>query len=392
MKIDWSGRSHNYTNKEVNFLSKIIKYADPLTQGVYLKKFEKIFSKYINKKNVFAVSSAASALEIIALLLKLKKNDEIIIPAHTYCATAIPFARQGCKIVWSDINFKTRVVDIKDIEKKITPKTKAILIVHLYGYAADFKKLSIFCKKKKIKIVEDCAQSLGAEINGKKVGTLGDFSCYSFHAQKNITTLGEGGMIYVKNSKLASKVPGLRHNGHCDFNFKRKNYWQPAMGNLDLDLKGKWPYKFTLSEIQCGAGIISMKKLDKLNKLRIKRAKKFITSLKMFKELDFNEAFRGKRHVYHLLSAYFKPSKFSNKDDLIKKLYEDYSIKCIVQYYPLYKYDLFKKMGLGKSKCPNTEKFYNNMISFPFHAWMSDKEFNYLISSVKKVLIDLRKV
>ena len=253
------------------------------------------------------------------------------------------------------------------------------------------KNFQYFVKKKKLKIVEDCAQSLGAEINGKKVGTLGDFSCYSFHAQKNITTLGEGGMIYVKNSKLASKVPGLRHNGHCDFNFKRKNYWQPAMGNLDLDLKGKWPYKFTLSEIQCGAGIISMKKLDKLNKLRIKRAKKFITSLKMFKELDFNEAFIGKRHVYHLLSAYFKPSKFSNKDDLIKKLYEDYSIKCIVQYYPLYKYDLFKKMGLGKSKCPNTEKFYDNMISFPFHAWMSDKEFNYLISSVKKVLIDLRK-
>ena len=91
----------------------------------------------------------------------------------------------------------------------------------------------------------------------------------------------------IKNG-LASKVPGLRHNGHCDFKFKRKNYWLPAMGNLDLDMKSQWPYKFTLSEIQCGAGIIMMQKLDKLNELRIKRAKKFIKSFNKFKELSFN--------------------------------------------------------------------------------------------------------
>ena len=391
MKINWSGRSHNYTNQEINFLTKIIKKADPLTQGEYLRKFEGIFSKYIGKKNIFAVSSAAAALEIIALLLDLKKNDEIIIPAHTYCASAIPFARQGCKIVWADINFKTRVIDLEDVKKKITSKTKAIVIVHLYGYALDFRDMISFCRKRKIKIVEDCAQSLGAEIGGKKAGSLGDFSCYSFHAQKNITTLGEGGMVYVKDNKLATKVSGLRHNGHCNFSLKRKNYWIPAMGNLDLDIKKKWPYKFTLSEVQCGAGIVGMKKLDKLNDIRIKRAKKFVKSLAMFDELNFNKEFSNRKHVYHLLSAYYKPQGSINKNNLIRNLYKNYSIKCAVQYYPLYKYPLFKKMGFGKNNCPNTEKFYNNMISFPFHVWMSDKEFNYLIISVKKSLIDLRK-
>ena len=232
---------------------------------------------------------------------------------------------------------------------------------------------------------------MGAEIRNKKVGTIGDFACYSFHAQKNITTLGEGGMIYVKQNNLASKVPGLRHNGHCGFNFKRKNYWLPAMGNLDLDLKDKLPYKFTLSEIQCGAGIVMMKKLDKLNEIRIKRAKKFIKKFSDFDELDFNESFKKRRHVYHLLSAYYKPSNKINRNNIIKKLYEDYSIKCIVQYYPLHKYSLFKKIGLGKAKCPNTDKFYNNMISFPFHVWMSEKNFNYMIDSVKKTLIYFRK-
>ena len=139
MKINWSGRAHNYNKEDINYLVEIIKKADPLTQGKYLKKFQHIFSNYIGKKNVFAVSSAASALEIISLLLKLKKDDEVIIPAHTYCASAIPFARQGARIIWSDINFNTRVVDVNDIIKKINSRTKAIVIVHLYGFACDFR-------------------------------------------------------------------------------------------------------------------------------------------------------------------------------------------------------------------------------------------------------------
>ena len=141
MKIPWSGRSHDFEKKDLNFLIDIIKKADPLTQGKYLKMFEKSFANYLGKKNVYAVSSAASALEIIALLLDIKKKDEVIIPAHTYCASAIPFARNGAKIVWADIDFNTRVVDLKDIKKKINSKTKAIVIVHLYGYANDFRSL-----------------------------------------------------------------------------------------------------------------------------------------------------------------------------------------------------------------------------------------------------------
>ena len=124
MKIDWSGRSHNYTNKDINYLTKIIKTADPLTQGKFLKSFERAFSKYIGKENVFAVSSAAGALEIISLLLNFRKGDEVIIPAHTYCATAIPFARQGAKIIWADINIDNRVIDINDIKKKLPQKRK----------------------------------------------------------------------------------------------------------------------------------------------------------------------------------------------------------------------------------------------------------------------------
>lgn len=384
MKIDWSGRSHKYSKEDIKYLSQVIKNADPLTQGKYLNLFEKNFAKYIKSSNVLAVSSAAAALEMIASIIDLKKNDEVIIPSHTYCASAIPFARNGAKIVWSDIDFNTRVVDLDDIKKKITKKTKAIIIVHLYGFAVNINPIKRLLKKKKIFIIEDCAQALGAKVNNKKVGTTGDFSCYSFHAQKNITTLGEGGMLHFKNSKLKETLKQMRHNGHCDFNFKRSDYWLPAMGNLSFNLKNRWPFKYTLSEIQCAAGIRMLKKLDRLNSIRIKRAKLAIDRLSSIKELSFNKNNKNLRHVYHLLSAHVEPNKKINRDKIIRMLFNKYKIKCAVQYYPLNRYDLFKKNGFGKAKCPNTDRFFDNMISFPFHVWMSNKDFNYLIDSIKK--------
>ena len=117
-KIIWSGRSHSYNSNEVKYLTKVIKTADPLTNGKELNIFEKGLKKYLKVKNIFATSSAASSLEIISLLLNLKKSDEIIIPAHTYCASAISFARNGAKIIWADIDLETRVISENDILKR----------------------------------------------------------------------------------------------------------------------------------------------------------------------------------------------------------------------------------------------------------------------------------
>ena len=385
--INWSGRSHKYNNNEIKYLTKVIKTADPLTNGKELKIFEKRLRKYLKVNNIFATSSAASSLEIISLLLHLKKNDEIIIPAHTYCASAISFARNGAKIIWADIDAETRVISEDDILKKINKKTKAIVVVHLYGFVFDIEKLK---KKinKKIFIIEDCAQAFGAQIKNKKAGTLGDFSCFSFHAQKNLTTLGEGGAIYVKEKKLAKKVPGLRHNGHAPYS-KRKFYWKPAMGNLVEDLSHAWPYKFTLTEIQSAAGHLMLKRIDKLNTDRINRAKKFINSIKFKNDLIFHSNFKNKRHVYHLLVAFCSSIKL--RDFLIKELYNKYKIQCVVQYYPLYKYPLFIKKGFKKANCPNTEKFFSRMISFPFHHWMPTKDFNKMIITTNNLIKKFKK-
>ena len=159
---------------------------------------------------------------------------------------------------------------------------------------------------------------------------------------------------------------------------------------MDIDQPGFLPFKFTLSEVQCAAGYLLIRRLDKLNKIRIARAKKFILAMDKFRELNFNKNFSKNRHVYHLLSAFFKPSKYFNRNNLIDILYNKYKIQCVVQYYPLYKYPLFKKVVKKTNNCENTENFYKNMISFPFHVYMPENQFSFMIKKVKEAIIFLR--
>ncbi|EMM94831.1 DegT/DnrJ/EryC1/StrS aminotransferase family protein [Leptospira interrogans serovar Zanoni str. LT2156] len=390
-KIKWSGRSIDYTQEEIDTVVEVMKTADPQTQGKYLQQFESDFSNYLDGQPCFGVTNATHALELIADLTGLKSGDEVIIPGHTYCASAIPFGRTGATLVWADTDPETFLISLESIQKLVTNKTKAIVVVHLYGMIIpDILEIAKFAKSKNILLIEDCAQSLGAVLNGKSCGTFGDFAAFSFHGQKNITTMGEGGILTLKNVSLADKVPGLRHNGHAPF-LNKTDYWKPAMSNVDLDLDGIWPHNFSLTEVQAALGSVLLKRIALLTEERRKRAQKFINSFNEFEELSFQKQNDSKAHSYHLLVAKYKAVKNGkNRDDLISILSKKYKIQVIVQYYPLYRYDLFKKMGYAKAVCPASDDFFDNMISFPFHIWMNENDFDYMIASIKQALIELR--
>ena len=389
-KINFSGKSHNYTEEEIKTVVQAMKDAEPYTQGRYQKEFEKKFCEYIGAPHVFAANNATSALEMAAQFCQFGPGDEIIIPAHTFTSSAYPFAKKGAEIVWADIDLKTRVVTAKTIEKKITPNTKAVVVAHLYGYMADMPAIMELARKHNILVIEDSAQSMGTEINGRKSGTFGDFGVFSLHSHKNITTLGEGGMIVVKDKKYADIIPMLRHNGHCDFPYDREDYWIPAMGNVDfpvLNDKILWPNNYCLGEIECALGAKLLDRLYELNNQKRKRAIYFIDGLKDYSELEFHRV-DTTRHNYHLLAARMTNGK---RDKFIRKVAQEKSIQCVVQYYPLNRYPLYQKIGFGNADCPNTDNFFDNMISFPFHHWMSDDEFEYMLDATKDILESLRK-
>ena len=388
-KIPFSGRAHNYTEEEKNIVLKTMDEAIPLTQGKYLKEFEEKFSKYIGVNYAFGVCNATAALEMTAQLCQFKEGDEVIAPAHTFTASVYPFIKKGAKVVWADIDFQNRVISLQTIKKCITKKTKAIIAVHLYGMIIpDIEDIANFCKENEIFLVEDVAQALGTEINAKKAGSFGDFGIFSFHSHKNITTLGEGGMLTVNEKKYADIIPLLRHNGHCPWNFERDYYWEPAMGDVDLPIindKYLMPNNYCMGEVEAALGTKLLDRIDKINEEKRKRAIRFIDEItKVSNILEFNRI-DDKRHNYHLLVAYAR--NYRNK--IMKELAFDKKIQVIVQYYPLNRYDLYKKLGFGNANVPETDKFYDNMISFPFHHMMTEEEFEYMLISTKQVLQEI---
>ncbi len=390
--LPWSGRGVDYTEEDIRVVSDAMRHADPLTCGPYLLEFEGKFSKYHRGIASFGVSSCTAALELSAILTQVGPGDEVIIPSHTYCATAIPFARSGASIVWADIHPDFRVVTAETISQRITSKTKVVVVVHLYGLAAPMAEIMGLAKDKGLLVVEDCAQAIGASHNGRKVGTIGDFGCFSFHGQKNITTLGEGGMLTVQSRELAQLVPGLRQNGHRPYPGDRERYWLPAMVDTDFDIPDVWPYKYSLGEIQCALGVNLMMRLDELSALRFQQAKRIVTALECYPELSFQHTPKGSSHVYHLLSARYDGEEFGKtRDDLIDLLAFKYRIQAIVQYYPLDRYPLFTRAEFGAGDCPHTDNFFDNMVSFPFYPWFSDQQFEYLVESVKEALETLRE-
>ncbi|MEW5948512.1 MAG: DegT/DnrJ/EryC1/StrS family aminotransferase [Thermodesulfobacteriota bacterium] len=387
-KIRFSGKGHDYNEEEILCVVEAMKCADPYTQGEYLKEFEKDFCRYVGADQAFAVNTATSALELSAQLCQFRPGEEVIIPSHTFTATAYPFLKRGAKIVWADIDTTTRVVTVETLEKGLSPNTKAIVIVHLYGYVADMTSIVGWARKKNLIVIEDAAQSLGADIDGKKSGTFGDFGVFSFHSHKNITTIGEGGILLVKDKRIAGLVPMLRHNGHCSFPFERGDYWIPAMGNVDLpELNGErlMPSNFCIGEIQCALGSKLLERIDQINSEKRVRALRFIDGLKNYPELEFHRV-DSSRHTYHLLVACMLNGK---RDEFIRKMAREKGIQCIVQYCPLNRYPLYQKLGYGHAHCPNAELFFDNMISFPFHHWMKEDDFEYMLDSAKDVVSTL---
>ena len=216
MKIPLCKPSIN--KKEIKLVQKSLQ-SSWLTHGPYNTRFEELFNKKFNIKYSIAMNSCTSALECAVKSLGVK--GEIIIPSFTWVSTANAILNCGSKPVFTDIDYKTRNINLENIKKCVTNKTIAIIVVHFAGLPCEMNKISKFCKKKNIKIIEDSAETLGAKINGKYTGSFG-IGCFSFFPTKNITTT-EGGMLTTENKKVYDYVKKLIAHG-IDKNIKRK-FW-----------------------------------------------------------------------------------------------------------------------------------------------------------------------
>mgnify|MGYP001266894841 CR=1 FL=1 len=260
----WPNFSKNLISKVSNIInSGKINY----TTGPYGKKFEKEFSKFIGNKYSIAVCNGTAALEAAIKSLRLPKKSEILVPARSFFASASCIVNTGYKPVFLDVDLLTQNISLKEIRKKITRKTKAIICVHLAGLPCDMQNIKKITTKENIKIIEDCSQAHGASINNKQVGSFGDVSTWSFCNDKIISTLGEGGMISTNNKKIYDFCKRYINHGSI---FKAQKNLNKFIYNKDY-----FGTNLRITEIQSFAGLEQLKNLKKIQNKRDKLAKNY---------------------------------------------------------------------------------------------------------------------
>lgn len=384
-RIPFSGRAHAYTPEERQAVLDVMDRGPTLTQGAYRDRFESDFRAYLGVERAFAMCNATAALELSAQLLSIRPGDEVIVPGHTFTASAYPFLKRGATLRWADIDRETRVATVATLERCRTPRTRAAVVVHLYGYAAQMDEIRAWADAHGIVLIEDAAQALGSEVAGAKAGSFADLAAFSFHSHKNITTLGEGGMLVARVERLADLVPLLRHNGHAPFPGPREDYWIPAMGNVvlpRLDGEALWPSNYCLGEAECALGSVLLRRLEAINAEKRARAVAFIDALADIPDLAFHRVPTA-RHNYHLLVARLPSPDL--RDRMIRTLAREHAIQCVVQYLPLYRYDLYRDAGAGDADCPESDFLFDRMVSFPFHHSLPAEDLDFLLDRTRRV-------
>lgn len=337
-------------------------------QGPQVQEFAEALSKQNDHTNVIPCANGTDALQIAMMAMEFKVGDEIILPVHTYVATAEVIALLGLTPVFVDVDEKTFTIDAAQIESKVTSKTVAIVPVHLYGQCADMESILAIATKHKLVVIEDVAQALGAEFkfsNGevKKAGTIGLIGTTSFFPSKNLGCYGDGGAIFTHDKELANKMRMIANHG------QQIKYHHDIIGiNSRLDT------------LQAAILLVKLKYLNEYTQRRNKVADFYDENLKdcRFVETPFRSL--KSTHAYH---QYTLKVKTIDRDHF-KKYLEAKGIPIMIYYpVPLHLQKAYKKAGFGEGSFPITEQLSKTVISLPIHTEMTEAELSYICGQIK---------
>jgi perosamine synthetase len=335
-----------------------------IASGEKVALFERMFSGYTGTKFAVATSNGTTALHTALLSLGIGPGDEVITTPFSFIATANSILYCGAKPVFADIDPRTYNIDPDSIRRKITNKTRAVLVVHLYGQPCDILEIRRICEENKLFLVEDACQAHGAEFDGKKAGSFGDVACFSFYATKNMTT-GEGGII-VTNDEETSRI--------C-----RKIINHGQFGKYSSDILG---YNYRMTDIQASIGICQLKKLDKMNSRRIENARFFDRELNGVSGVNIPFVLEKARHVYHQYTVKIKKNR-----DSVLGLMNNSGISAVAYYpTPIHKQKLYQKLGYNDS-LKNSEEASEYVLSIPVHPGLSEEDRNQVVETLKKSLL-----
>lgn len=329
-----------------------------LESGWYLlgeknKAFEENFAKYCETKFSIGCANGLDALHLAIRAYDFPKDSEIIVPANTYIASILAISNCGLKPILVEPNLETYNIDADLIEAKITEKTKAIVVVHLYGQAVEMEKIWELAKKYNLKIIEDCAQAHGAIYQGKKVGNLGDIGCFSFYPGKNLGALGDGGSITTNDEEVAIKIRAIANYGSL---IKYENIYKGLNSRLD--------------EIQAAILDLKLQFLDADNQQRREIAKIYRENIKNEK-IVLPKLYKEESHVWHLFVIRTKDR------DKLQEYLKIKGIQTLIHYpIPPHKQNAYKEWN--NLSFPITEKIHKEVLSLPISPAMNKEEAFYI--------------
>ena len=355
-----------FSKKDATDIAKVLK-SGYVRQGPYTKEFEERFAERVGAKYAYAVSNGTAALHT-AYLSTLKKGDEVIAPAFTFIATISTVFYSNAKPLLVDVDPETFLIDPEDVKEKITPRTKAIAPVHLFGNSADMHALTDIAEDHKLMIINDCAQAHGTEYAGRDLGCWGNISCYSFYPTKTMTT-GEGGMATTDDPELYRLGTLIRSHGDDG------RYHHIMLG-----------LNYRLTDIMAVIGLNQLNELDKNLKKRRKIAKQLTKGLANVDGIKPQKTTPKTKHSYSYYSAVLDLQKLRcTRDDFLKTLQAE-NIDCGVHYPASLNEQPIIKQLLKPGRFVASEKLSKSIFSLPMHPYLSNEEVNLIIEGVEKVV------
>lgn len=328
------------------------------SKGGYVKKFEEEFSRYCGVKYGVATTSGTTALHLALEAWGIKRGDEVIMPSFTMVATAFAVLYTGAKPVFVDSEPQTWNMDVEKIEEKITENTKAIMVVHTYGHPAEMDAVNDIAEDNDLCVIEDAAEAHGAEYKGRKAGSLGDVACFSFYANKIITT-GEGGMIVTSNEEIAEKAKML---GDMAF-IKERRFLHPQIG-----------FNYRLTNLQAAVGLAQLENIEELVSIRRRNAKLYNSLLEDVKGITLPPELSHVKNVYWMYSILVEPEFGRSRDNIIDKLAKK-EIETRPFFIPMHMQPIFSGVEGGY---PVAEELSEKGINLPSGATLREDDIEYI--------------
>ncbi len=324
--------------------------------GGQVQEFEKNFKKFINSKSCVSVNSGTAALHLAAALCDIK-GKEVILPSLSFVSTAHAIMYNGGIPVFVDVNPHTLCIDPEEIKKKISKKTRCIIPVHFGGMPADIKKIQKLSNSN-IMIIEDAAHACGSEFNGKKIGSHGDFVCFSFHPVKNLA-MPTGGLISINSHNYKKITEDLKSKRWCGISNRK-------YADYDVDKIG---WNFYMNELSAAIGLVQLQKIKKMNNKRKSIAKIYDKELNASKKIPFTSTC-----AYHLYWICVRDRKIFRKKLLEK------GIETGTHYKPIHQMSLYKK----SVKLPLTEKIAKEIVTIPIHPNLTESQIDYIVKTANR--------